>query len=206
MTESIPRATLKDRHAEVTRRAILEAARKLFGEKGYSTVSMKSLAEEAGLALQTIYTAFGSKAGVLIGLVDLLDAEAGVLDLVAQIQATEDPVETLGLFARIRRQIRERCSDIIHIGQAGARLDTDVGAMWAEGMRRRRGGIGMVTERLYQQHALKVGLSAERAADIIAALVVDEVCDVLVEQRGWSFDAYEAWLTQAMVELVLGPP
>ena len=37
----------------------------------------------------------------------------------------------------------------------------------------------------------------------VAPVLVDEVCDVLVEQRGWSFDDYEAWLTDALATLLL---
>jgi hypothetical protein len=36
------------------------------------------------------------------------------------------------------------------------------------------------------------------AADVAAALVTDDVCDVLVLQRGWSFDAYEDWLAETL--------
>lgn len=58
-------------------------------------------------------------------------------------------------------------------------------------------------EQLGEHGALKARLTAERAADIAAALVVDEVCDVLVDQRGWSFDDYESWLAAAMSTLLL---
>lgn len=45
--------------------------------------------------------------------------------------------------------------------------------------------------------------TSRRAIDIAAALVTDDVCDVLVEQRGWSFDDYEEWLADTLARLLL---
>ena len=49
--------------AAVTKRAILHAARQLFAEQGFANATVKGLAERAGVAVQTIYATFGSKAG-----------------------------------------------------------------------------------------------------------------------------------------------
>lgn len=198
--------SLRERQADVTRRAILTAARQLFADQGFANASVKSLAAAAGVAVQTIYTTYGSKAGVLKGLLDLIDEEAGVLDLAAEMGRTDDPYEAVALMARVRRQIRERCGDIIRILRSGAAADAEVAKAWTEGMRRRRGGLGVLTQRLQEHGVLKAGLAADTAADIAAALVVDEVCDVLVEQRGWSFDAYETWLRETMVALLCQSP
>jgi hypothetical protein len=46
-------------------------------------------------------------------------------------------------------------------------------------------------------------VSPEREADIAAALVADEICDILVDQRGWSYDEYESWLGQTLTDLLL---
>lgn len=77
----------------------------------------------------------------------------------------------------------------------------DAGSAWAEGMRRRHAGIA----RIVDAGRLRSDVDAARAADVIAALVTDDVCDVLVDQRGWSFDEYETWLRDTMRALVLDP-
>jgi AcrR family transcriptional regulator len=194
---------LRDQHAAVTREAILRAARELFAEFGFARTSIKQLAARAGVAVQTIYDTFGSKADVLMAMADLIDEEAGVLELAATIAKTDDPRELVRLFARIRRQIRERCSDLVQMLREGAAVEPAAAAAWAEGRRRRHEGLGRVMQRLQARGALKAGLSAPRAADVAAALVVDEACDVLVEQRGWTYDEYEAWLAEALAALVL---
>src|SRR5438477_8281 len=50
--------------AEGTRRAILEAAGRLFERHGYAATTMAAIAGEAGVALKTVYLAFETKAGV----------------------------------------------------------------------------------------------------------------------------------------------
>ena len=194
---------LREQHAAVTRRAILQAARELFAEQGFANTTVKGLAERAGVAVQTIYATFGSKAGVVIGLVDLLDEEAGVEVIHAAIQRADDPREILRLTARILRQIRERCGDIVNMARQGASSDERLASTLAEGLRRRNAGLATITQTLDSQKALRDGLDPQTAADIAAALLSDEICDVLVDQRHWSYDRYERWLADALAQQLL---
>src|SRR6516165_106537 len=54
--------------AAATRAAILDAALKLFVERGYAATSVGAVATEAGVALKTVYAVFGTKRGVLVAL------------------------------------------------------------------------------------------------------------------------------------------
>ena len=58
--------------AAATRRSILEAAQRLFERQGYAATTMDAIADDAGVALKTVYVAFATKSGVLRGLWDLL--------------------------------------------------------------------------------------------------------------------------------------
>jgi AcrR family transcriptional regulator len=194
---------LREQHAAVTRRAILQAARELFAEQGFTNTTVKTLAERAGVAVQTIYATFGSKAGVVMGLVDLLDEEAGVEVIHADIQRTEDPREMLRLTARIARQIRERCGDIVNMARQGASTDDQLASALGEGIRRRHAALATITQTLHSHKALRDGLDPQTAADIAAALLSDEICDVLVDQRHWSYDRYERWLADALAQQLL---
>ena len=57
--------------AAETRRKILDAAEQLFCEHGYAATTMPAIAAQAGVALKTVYLAFGTKAGVLHALWDV---------------------------------------------------------------------------------------------------------------------------------------
>lgn len=185
---------LRDQREALTRQTILRAARELFAERGYANTPVRLLAQRAGVALQTVYSAYGSKAGVLAGMPDLMDQEAGVNELFDSRSNTDDPVELLGLLARITRQIRERCGDIVKVLRSGAAVDADIAATMAEGHRRRRLGVLAVLR--------KIGI--EDQIDVAVALMTDEVCDQLVDVAGWSYDRYEEWLRDVLVKVLIG--
>src|SRR6476646_10277636 len=63
--------------AEETQRVIVEAASRLFLEHGYHATSIGRIAAEAGVAVQTIYNAIGSKRELLSRVLDF--AAAGEL-------------------------------------------------------------------------------------------------------------------------------
>ena len=71
--------------ADQTRRDILHTARELFARQGYAATSVTDIAREAGVAVQTIYARLGSKRGMLMALIDLIDQEAGAGDLAAAV-------------------------------------------------------------------------------------------------------------------------
>ncbi|MFD9903265.1 TetR/AcrR family transcriptional regulator [Streptomyces sp. NPDC059063] len=191
---------LRDRREALTLRTILGAARGLFAERGYARTPIRLIAQQAGVAPQTLYAHFGSKAGVLIGLVDLLDDEAGIPDLLAASDGVTDPVELLGTLARISRQVRERCGDIVTILDSGAAVDPDIAATQDEAGRRHRLGVETVVDRIRAAgHAID-----PRAADIVIALLSAGVHDSLVTEGGWSYDDYEAWLKRTLATVVLG--
>ncbi|MGY6654545.1 TetR/AcrR family transcriptional regulator [Amycolatopsis sp. TRM77291] len=190
---------LRDRREALTLRTILTAARGLFAERGYARTPIRLIAQEAGVSPQTIYAHFGSKAGVLGGLVDLLDDEAGIPDLVAEAQRTEDPVALLGLLATVARQVRERCGDIVAMLSSGAAVDPDIAATQAEGARRNRLGVEMVVGRIRESGRAVV----PRAADVAVALMSADVHTSLVAEAGWSHDDYEAWLKETLVRSLL---
>src|SRR5262249_2136762 len=56
-------------HAEQNRAAILTAARQRFLADGYASTTMGAIASDAGVSVETIYKAFGNKAGLLRALV-----------------------------------------------------------------------------------------------------------------------------------------
>ena len=145
------------------------------------------------------HTHSGSKAGVLGGLVDLLDEEAGLPELVAEADRIDDPAALLGLLARAARQVRERCGDIVAILRSGAAADPGIAATEAEGARRNRLAVELEVQRIRAGgHPV-----AARAVDIAVALMSAGMHDSLVSESGWSHDEYQDWLTRALAGAVL---
>lgn len=71
--------TKRQRAAERSREAILDAAEKLFAEKGYESTSLKEIGKAAGLSRGTPAYFFGSKDGLYRAVLDRVLRDAGTL-------------------------------------------------------------------------------------------------------------------------------
>src|SRR5690242_3466184 len=61
----------KGERSRQTRLRILQAAHRLFVERGYGATTVQDVAEGAGVAVQTVYFVFGNKPSLLKELVDV---------------------------------------------------------------------------------------------------------------------------------------
>ena len=62
---------MRARQAAETRQTVLCAATRLFIERGWAATTLAAVAAEAGTAVETFYSAFGSKSGLLIAAIDV---------------------------------------------------------------------------------------------------------------------------------------
>src|SRR5581483_928473 len=65
MDEVKPLRTRRTERAQATRRRVVEAACRLFVERGYRATTIESIADAADVSVETIYKRFGNKAGLL---------------------------------------------------------------------------------------------------------------------------------------------
>ena len=75
-----PRRTQHERTA-ITREALVQAARRLFGAEGYATVGTERVAREAGVTRGALYHQFTDKAHLFAAVLD--DVEKGIAQRVA---------------------------------------------------------------------------------------------------------------------------
>ena len=198
------RSSLRERHAAVTRSAILDAARRLFAQQGYAATAVRPIAEEAGVAVQTLYSTFGSKQGLLLALVDTVRDQARSQELGARMDQSDDPRELIGLAARIRRQVMELGGDIVATFREGAAGDAEVRAAYEVGQARTREGVGRLCSRLEAVGALRAGLTHKLAVDQVVAMFSAEIYEELTgPHSGWTPDEYEQWLAERLSEILL---
>jgi AcrR family transcriptional regulator len=186
-----------------TRRDILQTARRLFARQGYAATSVTDIASEAGVAVQTIYARLGSKRGMLMALIDLIDEEADAGALVAGIRAATAPEQALSAEIRLTRVFQERCGDIIGALFAAAAVEPDLAAAVAEGQRRHRDGARLAVARLAELGGLRENLAPERAAALIAIATTHEAWRELRDAYGLSWDDAEALLCDMLGRVVL---
>jgi AcrR family transcriptional regulator len=71
-----PSATLRSRHAEATRRAVLDAARTLFGRQGYAQTSVDEIADAALVTKGAVYHHFANKEALFRAVYAEVEADA----------------------------------------------------------------------------------------------------------------------------------
>ena len=189
--------------AEQTRAEILGAARRQFAAKGYAAASVKEIAAEAGVSVQTVYDSVGSKADLVRQLNDLIDTEARIGEIAMTVPTETDPVALVRIQAKITRRIAERCSDIVRGELRRARAEPDLAYITEEGGRRHRAGVRRDCGRLAALDALDPGIDVDAAAITIATLADARVALVLVEDHGLDLDAVEQWIATTTARAIL---
>lgn len=193
----------RERQAEQTRRKIAAAARKLLAARGYAGMSIDAVAEEAGVASQTVYAVFGSKTGILNALLD--DALFGdqYQQLVDEALGTSDPAERLRFAARIARQIYDSERGLMDLLRGAGVVTPDLARPEHQRERNRYNAQEQMIDYLAAQRSLRRTLDTSRARDILWMLTSRDVYRMLVHERGWSPTEFEAGVGTMLVELLL---
>lgn len=199
--------TLRAERAAVTRRRIAEAARRLFVRDGYGATTLHAIADEAGVAVQTVYAVYGSKATILRQLRDEVvfqpDADALAGAAMGQPDAGElDAGARLLLFARSIRIRWAAGGDVVMVDREAASTDPSLRAEQAAVYARRRAGLARLAASL--EGGLVPGLGVERATAILDALTLPDIYAELVGIHGWTPGEYESWLVETLGRALLG--
>ena len=196
-------AAFRREQALVTHRRILDAARRLFVARGYAGVTMRDVADEAGVAVQTVHAVFGTKLGLAQGIVEtaLEDVDPDVLSLIRQADLAQDLSVTLRTVAVIARRVQEHFGDILlFMQQAGDRQLLEVAERFDAV---RVESLAPVVSALAKAGVLRAGLSAKEAADLIWALTSPEWYGLLVRRREWDVSRWEENLGDTLMRLLL---
>src|SRR5450755_1880296 len=132
------------RQATQTRADILQAARRLFSERGYPATTIEAIAGEAQVSEATVYTGFGSKRGILSALQQLMQEEVDYDERVREFDAAAgDPPEQIAAAVRISVSFPAGHADIIAAMLSARGMDPDVDEFIQRGLvQEHRGGWG----------------------------------------------------------------
>lgn len=192
--------------AAMTRRKIVAAAQLLFLERGYQGSTMAAIAEAAGVVVETVYRAFGSKAtlfgavveAALAGGVERAETPVEQRPAIAALIAEHDPHRQVAMYAATQPGIHRRAGPLLRAVHDAAGIDPEVRRVWDELEAQRYAGQRRFAELLASRDALHPTRTLDQAADLIWTLCALAVHDMLVVQREWSPQQYEAWLTEAL--------
>jgi AcrR family transcriptional regulator len=185
------------------------AAGRLFIRDGYAATTLQQIADEAGVAVQTVYFHFGNKRTVLKEVTDVAtvgdDQPVALLDRpwVEEMRTVRGGPETVAVWLRASREIFARVAPILRIIRDAAGSDPEMAAQWATDQEHRHTAQLMLAETLESKGALRPGLSVDEAADVLFALNSLEIYVLLTVDRGWTPERWEQWAVRAVSDAVL---
>jgi AcrR family transcriptional regulator len=194
----------RTQQAERTRQRIAASARRLFARYGYGPTTIEAMAAEAGVAVQTVYAAFGSKRAVLLSLLDQIETEADVDALMRALQDDPTPTHQLRAMVAFSARLFARASDLLAIVRSAGHAEPDLVDLFHAGEQRRRQGQAPIVRAWKRTGALRAGLTTGQAADILWSLTGEDMYRLLVEQCRWPVNRYQRWLESALAQLLFG--
>lgn len=192
------------RQALATREQVARAARVLFRDVGYVGTTVQAIAQAAEVPAPTIYSALGSKAGILAEIRRLWIADSDVQRQHDEALVQPDPVRRLHMAAHWHRRQMELGYDVIAIYQEAARADPAMAQEWHRVQDSREGAVRELIASL--DGLLAPGLTQTTATDVYLTCTLAEVYRTLVPDRGWSHASYEQWLADLLVRQLLAQP
>jgi AcrR family transcriptional regulator len=195
---------LRAEQAATTRRLVLDAATRLFLERGYASTSIDAIAEEAGVGRSTVFAAAGGKAWLLKTAYDRAivgdDQRVPFAERpdARKLFAMTDPAEIVTAYARTLSDAQRRVSPIYEVVRSAAGVDPEVHELWAEVGQQRLAGAKRMATLLRRKGGLRSGLSVARASDIIWIYNDPALHHALVGVRGWRQATYRDWLAETL--------
>lgn len=176
-------------------------ARALFGERGWAATGMRDVAGGTGVAVETVYANFGSKADLLLAALDVgVVGDALPVPLAERAEFAAlgrgNRAQRARAAARLVRGINERTYGMQKALREAAASEADLSRRLREADERRRinveDGARLVAGRPV----------SDTERDGLWAVLSGEVYELLVERSGWSAARYEQWLADAIVRLL----
>jgi AcrR family transcriptional regulator len=206
-----PKIGRRARKALATRQRVLGAAETLFVRDGYAATTIAAIAEEADVAVQTVYAIFGNKRAILNQLlaVRVLGDDDHVPErFPARVQGREewktverepDPRRQLALLAAFATRIGTRIAALYQVLAGAAGSDPEIAELYRNQQQARHSDQKRIAKALAREGALRPGLSEAKATDIMWAIANPNTHHALIGERGWRADEYEQWLAHTLI-------
>lgn len=195
------RSERRRQQATQTRELVLAAATSLFAERGWSSTGMRDVARSAGVAVETVYSGFGSKTELLLAAIDVSvvgDAEPVPLSQRPEFAAigVGDAGERIAAAAQLVSAINQRTWGLRRALDEAARSEPYLAARLQELEDRRRDNIREGVE-------LVVGGAVDdEVLDGLWVVMGADVFHLLTHVGGRSVADYERWLATTVGRLL----
>jgi AcrR family transcriptional regulator len=177
--------------AEDTQRAIVDAAARLFFERGYHATSIGQIADEAGVVVQTIYNSVGSKRTLLERVLDSAVADQGTANEPDPDRVVEELVEQW-------RAALPRTAPVFGVIHEAAAVDRELAALARQRRDEQLADYETAAQLLEQRGVLRPGLTVRRAAATMFAIGHPDVYRALVLEGPWDDSLWATWARSSL--------
>jgi len=203
-------STRRQAQANETRRHILEAARKLFMERGYAGATAEAIAAEAGVSAQTIYAIFKNKKRMLVSLMNV-SPTTGLEDHTpmperASVQAVSqerDQRRQLQMFAQVVAANLDQVAVVSEIMADAAKTEPDFDRILQKLNKQRLEHMTLAVQQVAANGPFREKMDEVYARDTVWTLTSPEVFLLLTQGRGWSKEKYAGWLADMLTRALL---
>src|SRR5262245_9073627 len=183
----------RDEYAEATQRAVVDAARELFGDAGYTRTTVQQISRRARVSPATVYAQCGGKQGLLKTLMDAWTAGPLVREIIDACAAAPSGAEKLQVLADGYVTLYEASGDIIRIVTDAAAAARDAAEFLETANARHLEALIEIVGQIRSAGDLKKNLSDEDAARIIYFHFRFEQFTLAAEEFGWGKKRARDW-------------
>lgn len=189
--------------ALATRQRVVTSATPLFVRDGYVETTMAGVARAAGVAVQTLYLSFGSKAAVLEAAL-AVEPDDQPNEWLADVRAEPAGPAALRRYVEHTAARIERRFPLDAVLRAAA-ADPEPAELLG---RTRRGELavhGHAVDEFAEKPGFTTEISLQRATEILATVLSHETYGLLVVTQGWPLPDWSDWATHHLA-VDLFPP
>ncbi len=198
---------------EETRRRLLKAADELFQARGYAGTAVTAITKRAGVSLQTLYLAWGSKRALLRAASSAVAAasesplepdrwgdviRAELADAVGSAPTARD---YLAATSRLSVQVAKRTAPYWRLYRQAAATDPEIAADWAAIKNESRRALTEVA-RSVPQRGLTPGVTMDDITEMLWALTSPEMYDHFTVDASHAPEEFESWLTRTLTAVL----
>jgi AcrR family transcriptional regulator len=188
--------------ARQTRDDVLAAARTRFLVDGFAATTIASIADAAGVSVDTIYKTFGGKPGLVRAIQEQSLTGVGPVDAETRSDALQtsesDPRAVMRGIGQLGAEVAPLVAPILLLIRDAATTDADMVALRAELDDQRLRRMTHNAANLANAGHLREGMTIAEAAEIMWTYSSPELYELLVLVRHWSPQRYGAFISDAL--------
>ena len=202
--------TRRRERADRARAKVIDVGARLFLADGYAATTVALIATESHVSEETIYKAFGGKAGLVRAIwARALEGEGWVPaeQRSDAMQASEqDPREIIRRWGQFTIEVAPRVAPILLLIKSAASSDPQMADLLAEVDQQRLQRMERNARTLHARRHLRPNMTLGEARDILWTYSSPEFFDLLVRRRGWSIERFGRFVADQLISALLPSP